>query len=223
MDFKTPDISIILPVYNCVTAFKKSIGTLREILFTLAEDNEVIVVNDGSEIDYEEINECAVKNNCALITYRQNKGKGYAVTQGIKAASGKYIIYMDGDFPFDLSVIKIAYKNISRQGVDMIIGDRTLPASSYAEAPFIRSAGSKILSFLVSNYVTPGFYDTQCGVKGFKRNVAQDIFSQLTISGFSFDVEVIFIAVKKKYTIIKIPFKGKKEIFINGKINFSWF
>ena len=223
MDTQLPYISIILPVYNCYTAFEKGIGALRDVLDDLDEHSEIIVVNDGSEIDFDKINEKAVLYNCRLIQYKQNRGKGYAVKQGVEAALGKYIIYMDGDFPFDLKVIGAAYETITKPGVDMIIGDRTLAGSTYTEAPLIRSAGSKVLSFIVSRFVTPRYYDTQCGIKGFKHEVANDIFSKLTITGFSFDVEVIFIALKRKYRIEKIPVKVEKQLSSNVKVIFHGF
>ena len=218
MDSSTPDISIILPVYNCYVSFEKGIAVLRKVLDELSVHNEIIIVNDGSEIDHDKIDRQALLYDGRLISYKQNKGKGYAVKKGVQVSQGKYIIYMDGDFPFDMNVVRTAYEKLTMPGIDMIIGDRTLPGSSYTEAPLIRSAGSKVLSFIVSRFVTPQYYDTQCGIKGFKRQVANDIFSKLTISGFSFDVELIFIALKKKYRIEKIPVKVEKQLSSNVKV-----
>ncbi|MEO7292116.1 MAG: glycosyltransferase, partial [Ginsengibacter sp.] len=166
-------------------------------------DYEIIIVDDGSEkpvtiSEYE-------NDRCKLLTNKKNYGKGYAVKRGILHSSGDEIIFMDGDFPFNLSVIDIACKSIIQPGIDMIIGDRTLPTSSYARVPIIRFFGSKIISFIVSRFFTIGYYDTQCGIKGFNRAIALNIFSKVTINGFSFDVEVIFIALKRKYRIEKIP------------------
>lgn len=184
-------------------------------------DYEIIIVDDGSEkpvtiSEYE-------NDHCKLLINKKNYGKGYAVKRGVLHSSGDEIIFMDGDFPFDLSVIDIACKSIIKPGIDMIIGDRTLTASSYARVPIIRSFGSKIISFIVSRFFTIGYYDTQCGIKGFKRAIAHDIFSKLTIKGFSFDVEVIFIAIKRKYAIAKIPVKVEKQLSSSVKIIFHGF
>src|SRR5687768_14498977 len=105
MNYNSPEISIILPVYNCYTAFKKGIGLLKQTLEGLPMESEVIVVNDGSEIYFDQINEEALRQECILISYKKNRGKGYAVKQGVQAALGRVIIYMDGDLPFDLSII----------------------------------------------------------------------------------------------------------------------
>ncbi len=122
MDNKSPDISIILPVYNCYSAFKKGLPILKNIIFDLGGHNEIIVVNDGSEMEFDEINNLAILNKCRLISYKGNKGKGYAVKRGVLAALGKFVIYIDGDFPFDIKIIHEAYKKIRQPGVDMIIG-----------------------------------------------------------------------------------------------------
>ena len=164
-----------------------------------------------------------MNEHCKLLVNDKNQGKGYAVKRGMEQATGDEIIFMDGDFPFDLSVVETAVATLSKPGVDMIIGDRTLAGSSFAEVPFIRAAGSRIISFIVGRFITPGYYDTQCGIKGFKNAVARGIFSRLTVTGFSFDVEVVFIALQKKYNIEKIPVKVEKQLSSNVKVVFHGF
>lgn len=214
-------ISFVLPVYNC---FDKLSAKLPELIMQLDDAGilyEIIIVDDGSSNKID-ISYC-LNSQCKILVNDKNCGKGYSVKRGIMAACGEAIIFMDGDFPFEPEVIEHACSEIQSPEVDMIIGDRTLPGSSYKEAPFIRSAGSKIISFIVSRFVTPGYYDTQCGIKGFKREVAKDIFSKLTINGFSFDVEIIFIAIKRKYTIKKIEVKVVKQLSSNVKVIFHGF
>ncbi|MGI8584557.1 MAG: glycosyltransferase [Chitinophagaceae bacterium] len=206
-------ISFVLPVYNC---YDKLILKLPELIRILQAANiryEIIIVDDGSQ-QKEDI-KIYLNQNCKLLINQRNYGKGYSVTRGIMAASGDYIIFMDGDFPFDLEVIERLYNKIQQPDIDMIIGDRTMPASSYRQASMLRYAGSKVISFIVSHFVTKGYYDTQCGIKGFKKNAAKDIFSRLTIDGFSFDVEVIFIAIKRKYRIERIAVVVKKQLSSN--------
>jgi dolichyl-phosphate beta-glucosyltransferase len=206
-------ISFVLPVYNC---YDKLILKLPELIRILQAANiryEIIIVDDGSQLK-EDVKRY-LNQNCKLLVNQRNYGKGYSVTRGIVAASGDYIIFMDGDFPFDLEVIERLYNKIQQPDIDMIIGDRTMLGSSYTQASTLRYAGSKVISFIVSSFVTKGYYDTQCGLKGFKKKVAKDIFSRLTINGFSFDVEVIFIAIKRKYRIERIAVVVKKQLSSN--------
>ena len=136
------------------------------------------------------------------------------------AASGNDIIFMDGDFPFDLEIIERLVDKLQKPNVDIVIGDRTLQESSYAEATSLRMAGSKIISFILSRFVTKGYRDTQCGIKAFKKVVAKDIFSKTKINGFSFDIEVLFIAIKRKYRIEKINVKVGNQLSSNVKVIF---
>ena len=62
------------------------------------------------------------------------------------------------------------------------------------------------------------FDDTQCGIKGFKREVARDIFSVLTFNGFSFDVELLYVALKRKYEVKKIPVTVNEQLSSTVKL-----
>ena len=189
---------------------------LVKALDNLNTPYEIIIVDDGSQ-QKPDIN-MYLHQNIKLLVNKKNYGKGYSVKKGMLAASGDYLFFMDGDFPFELDVIERMFIRIQQSAVDIVIGDRTTPGSSYSEAGFLRSAGSKIISFIVSQFVTKGYYDTQCGIKGFKKEIAKDIFSRLTINGFSFDVEVIFIAIKRKYRIEKIAVKVNKQFSSSVKV-----
>lgn len=211
-------ISFILPVYNCYSSLINGLPSLIKILDGFAEPYEIIIVDDGSQ-DKTDISG-AINKHCILLYNDKNYGKGYSVKKGVMYASGESIIFMDGDFPFDLDVVELSYKELKKPGVDMITGDRTLLASTDEHVKFMRSTGSKIFSFFVSKFFTDKFNDTQCGIKGFKKVVARDIFSELTIKGFSFDLEVFYIALKRKYNIIKIPVIVNKQLSSNVKLVF---
>lgn len=207
-----------MPVYNCYDKLKLKLPKLIKVLDNLHTQYEIIIVDDGSVpgADFQK----EVIDNCKILVNDRNYGKGYSVKRGVMAASGDYIIFMDGDFPFDLEVLPGLYNKLQQQNVAIIIGDRTMPGSSYREASPLRSAGSKIISFIVSRFVTSGYFDTQCGIKGFKKGVAKDIFSMLRINGFAFDIEVLFIAIKRKYKIEKIKIKVEKQLSSNVKVIF---
>lgn len=209
-------ISIVLPVYNCYDKLLSNLPELKSVLRNLNTRFEIIIIDDGSE--YKPDIKMHLDDNCSLLVNPANFGKGYSVKRGMLAAAGDHLIFMDGDFPFDMDVVERMYKKLQLPAVDIVIGDRTVAGSSYSEATWLRSAGSKVISFIVSRFVTKGYYDTQCGIKGFKREAALDIFSKLTINGFSFDVEVIFIAIKRKYRIERVAVTINKQLSSNVKV-----
>ena len=211
-------ISFVLPVYNCYDKVLMELPELISKLQVLNIDYEIIIVDDGSKFKAD-IRPYG-NRYCKLLINKKNYGKGYSVKRGIMAASGNDIIFMDGDFPFDLEIIERLVDKLQKPNVDIVIGDRTLQESSYAEATSLRMAGSKIISFILSRFVTQGYRDTQCGIKAFKKVVAKDIFSKTKINGFSFDIEVLFIAIKRKYRIEKINVKVGNQLSSNVKVIF---
>lgn len=218
MDCKSPEISIILPVYNCYTAFTRGISNLKQVLEALQMANEVIVVNDGSEIYFDQINEETVRQECRLISYRKNKGKGYAVKQGVQAALGKVIIYMDGDLPFNLNIINDAMATFKNQHADIVIGNRTINSSIIEGNKSFRKFGSKMVSNFANLILIKNIPDTQCGFKAFKNEVAKNIFSKQRITGYSFDIEILFLAQKLNYKICQIPVVVNKQYGSNVKL-----
>ncbi len=218
MHCKSPEISIILPVYNCYTAFTRGIGNLKQALKALQISNEVIVVNDGSEIYFDQINEEALRHECKLISYRKNKGKGYAVKQGVQAALGKIIIYMDGDLPFDLNVISDAMGSFKNQHADIVIGNRTINSSVIEANKSFRKFGSRIVSGFSNLILIKKIPDTQCGFKAFKKEAAKNIFSKQRITGYSFDIEILFLAQQTNYKICQIPVVVNKQYGSNVKL-----
>ncbi len=198
-------ISFVLPIYNCYPEFLQSVPAFRQWISDRQIPCEIIVVDDHSD---------PKKDVCELINWPQmsclynekNYGKGYSVKKGFMAAKGEWLIFMDGDFPFDFSVFDTIVRETAFNDADILAGDRTLAESSYpANLSFLRKLGSKVLSAFASRFITDDIYDTQCGIKAFRKDVATDLFSQLTQNGFSFDLELLFLARKKKYRLKKIP------------------
>jgi len=73
------------------------------------------------------------------------------------------------------------------------------------QLPLVRRLGSHIYSFIVGRFVAGGWFDTQCGMKGFSAEVAEDLFAVGRIRRFAFDVELFYIALKRNYDIKRLP------------------
>jgi dolichyl-phosphate beta-glucosyltransferase len=197
--------SIILPVYNCAANLDKGLAALKPFLENAGIPCEIIVVDDGSA-DQRQAAAIAQKHQCNFIAHPVNRGKGAAVKNGVLAAKGDMIIFMDGDFPFHLSAISSMIDTLQSGSAQVVIGDRTLQQSTYPDnINSYRKAGSKILSTIISKFYLPGFRDTQCGIKGFAAEAGKKIFRNVTLQRFSFDVEILFIARRNGYAISRIP------------------
>ncbi|MEA3295937.1 MAG: dolichyl-phosphate beta-glucosyltransferase [Patescibacteria group bacterium] len=201
-------LSLIIPTYN---EEKRIIDTLKKIdkyLSHQSYDYEIIVVNDGSKDNTAEIVKKIIPEikNLELIDNIKNNGKGFVVRQGIKRAKGEYIIFTDADNSTDIKQIEKIFAEFEK-GYKVIIGSRDIKGAVIAvPQPWWRIALGNIFNLIVQ--IISGLYgiwDTQCGFKGFTKQVAQDIFSKCEINRFAFDVEVLAIAKKMKYKIKEIP------------------
>lgn len=211
-------ISYILPVYNCSREFEAGLPVFVEVVKGLGYPFELVVIDDGS-LDGAEVRRAAEAFGCVYVRNERNRGKGYAVKRGMGLAKGELLIFMDGDFPFQPDVAGRMIRVLEQGGYEMAIGDRTLEDSRYAkDIPFMRKAGSTVLSFIAGHFFTPGFYDTQCGIKGFRREAAMRIFGVMTLSGFSFDIELLHIALKNGFSIARVPVETKKQLSSNVRI-----
>src|SRR5664279_1977574 len=94
-------ISLILPVYNCFAETAGSLPMLKDHLDKLGIPYEIILVDDHSE-NSQKFKELAIKYHCLYLVNDRNSGKGYSVRKGFEKAIGSILIFMDGDFPFDL-------------------------------------------------------------------------------------------------------------------------
>ena len=211
-------ISLVLPVYNCFRETAGSLPLLTQRLGALELPFEIILVDDHS-VNPRQFQNLAETHHCLYLANEKNSGKGFSVRRGFAQANGSILIFMDGDFPFDLEVIDRITEAFRDENTDIVIGDRTLDMSVYpTETTPLRKMGSAILSFFTSRYMIPGFSDTQCGIKGFRKKTTGHMFPKLVVDGFSFDVEILFVALRKKYRIRKIPVRAKKQSASNVRV-----
>lgn len=198
-------LSIVLPSYRSADVLGSQLPPFLAWLKGTGISYEVIVVDDGSDDDG--ATEAVAKaTGCKYIGLKTNSGKGAAVRTGMQAARGEYRVFTDADIPFDFEAVGRFLIYLRDKQFDIVIGDRRLPESRYfSHVKGARKLGSDVFTFFVGRFVTTGFSDTQCGIKGFTAHVADDLFSVTRLSGFAFDVEVLYVALKRNYDIKRLP------------------
>jgi len=199
-----PDLSIILPCYRAGELACRSVSELVPALENSGYSWEVIVVDDGGG----DLADSALPadGRVRLIRLPVNQGKGAAVRAGMLAATGRVRVYTDVDLPYDTSLLIVAARYVLERGFHMVVGDRTLPTARYAkEISRDRRIASSAFSAFVGKLVTGGFFDTQCGLKAMRGDIAQLVFRFTRINRFAFDVEVLYIALIARLDIKRIP------------------
>jgi dolichyl-phosphate beta-glucosyltransferase len=196
-------LSVIIPAFNSAAVLKNNIPYLQRYLQGKGYSYEIIIVDDGSSDNTRVV---CQELGCVYLRNPVNMGKGAAVKSGMLNAAGQYRIFTDADVPFEAEAFDAFLASLDAENYAVAIGDRTLKASSYRrEIPGLRKIASSWFSFFVGRFVAGGMFDTQCGLKGFRAEAARDLFGVSVIKGFTFDVEILSIALKRKYAIKRLP------------------
>lgn len=188
-------LSIIIPAYNETERIRQSLESACDYLNNKGYKYEIIVVDDGSSDDTVAIAK-AFGGNVSVLSQSSNMGKGAAVRRGMLTATGDIRIFTDADFSTPIYEIEKILPKIEA-GADICIGSRALDPSMIKEhQPFYREFMGKTFNQFVQVLFFKGISDTQCGFKGFTRAAAEKIFLKAKINGFSFDVELLYLASK---------------------------
>jgi dolichyl-phosphate beta-glucosyltransferase len=197
-------ISIVVPAYNENKRINEFLTEL--VSFAKRGNYEIIIVDDGSSDNTIEIVKKITKNfkRTKIISYKPNKGKGYAVKKGLMSAQGDYIIFIDADGSISPSEIPKMTKMLKKY--DVVVGDRSSELSKITQ-PLVR----KFLGIIFNNYINLVFRvnvkDFLCGFKGFRREVARSLFNDLISNRWIFDVEIFYKLRKRNYSLYKMPIK----------------
>ncbi|NMG11228.1 glycosyltransferase [Brasilonema sp. UFV-L1] len=214
-------ISIIVPVYNEAQCIVNTFSSVFKFVVNKPWYN-FIFVDDSSTDGTRQILESHIKllNNSqiSLLSYGTHRGKGYAVKTGVLYANGDYICFLDGDLAYSLEHLDLMVAKLA--DFDIVIGCRNLTRASHNGFKFNRVLAGRIFNLISRKILNLKFTDMQAGIKGFQKSVAKDLFKTQTIFGFAFDVELLYLAKKKKYTIGEIPVVVcKKHVHKKSQVN----
>jgi len=199
-----PLLSLIIPAYNEEMRLPHTLQLVMDYLASQPYQAEVLVVENGSHDRTLEIAQDFARrypNLCAL--HSDQRGKGLAVRKGMLAAQGQYRFMCDADFSMPVEQIGRFLPPVL-DGYDIAIASREAPgAVRYAE-PQYRHLVGRVYNWMIRLLALPGLQDTQCGFKCFRGEVAEELFNLQTLPGWSFDVELLFIAQRRGYKIVEI-------------------
>lgn len=200
-------ISIIMPAYN---ESEHIIFSIEETIKTMTDfgcEWELVVIDDGSSDNtFELADRLAPKYQGRLIVKKNyaNHGKGWAIKQGLPYVSGDYIVFLDADL--DLHPLQVqALIDIMRiDDADIVIGSKLHP-NSVVNYPLQRRIASFAYYLLTRLMFNLPCHDTQTGLKLFKREAAERLFSMILVKQFAFDLEVLANAHRLGYKIVEAP------------------
>ncbi len=211
-------ISIIIPVYNDHTALAKALPASILVLDTLPHPFEIIIAEDAScDGGYEISKKFAEADKRIRLNYSETRrGKGGAISDAAKIASGDIICFYDVDLSTGLSVLRPLINAIHR-GNDIAIGSRHLPQSSITRTRNRKYAG-KLFVHLARVLLGGGVMDYQCGCKAFTRESLNTLMSYAHTRGWTWDTEILALAQRAGYKIAEVPVIWKE----NDRTTLKW-
>lgn len=209
-------LSIVLPAYNEADRIGPALDELFAYLMTahgLPHPIEVLVVDDGSVDDTASLvrGRPEAAGSIAGVTLSvltvPHGGKGAAVRAGMLAANGDLVVFADADMATPPDQLPLLVDGLD--GHDVALGSRIQPDGSDMRAtqPGHRRLLGKVFHVLASVWVVGPVQDTQCGFKGFTRAVARDLFARQRITSIVFDVELIYLARRRRYRLAIVPIR----------------
>lgn len=193
------ELTVLMPCLNESKSIAFCIDEAYQYIRKAGIEAEILVVDNGSKDGSPEI----ARQFGARVVSVSEKGYGSAITFGIKAARGKYILMADCDGSYDFSASD-AYLQKLREGYALVIGNRYLGGIESGAMPFWhRYVGVPLLSLLGSWRYGIKIGDFHCGMRAFDRKTALAL--EFRCSGMEFATEMIGKFAKAGESICEIP------------------
>lgn len=201
---KEPYISVVIPVYN----EEKRIKNLQQIISYLKKQKylwEVVLINDGSnDKTLDKLNQLKKRRNFTIISYNENRGKGFAVKTGMLSAKGKYRVFLDIDLSTPITELDKLLPYLNKY--DIVIGSRKMKESNIVTRQSLtREVMGRMFTLLSQKVLQINVSDFTCGFKCFSSKAVKKTFSKQTINGWGFDSEILYIGKIAKHSIKEVP------------------
>lgn len=191
-------LSVVVPVFNEGVNLKAKVALLMKEVSPYFRSCEFLLVNDGSTDGSQAVLRSLDFPNVRIIGYDRNSGKGFAVREGFKAATGDYVLFIDGGMELHPRDIKVFLGLMQLYDCDIVMGSKRHPQSQ-VDYPWSRRLLSFIFQSIVRLIFKVNVTDTQVGLKLLKREVVDAILPYLTIDRYGFDLEMLVLARRKGF------------------------
>ncbi len=209
---KPIDLSIVIPAFNEEERLRVSLPRVLEYLRGREMQYEVLVVDDGSRDRTAEVARGYSNTGVEALSLERNQGKGGAVRHGVLASRGQRVLITDADLSTPIEDLEVLEAELAMGSTGIAIGSRALDASQIqVHQPLYRELMGKSFNRLVGLLALRGIRDTQCGFKLLEGNTARELFAEVVTRGFSFDVELLFLARRRGFEIREVAVRWKNH------------
>ena len=214
--FPIPRISLIIPVFNQQNKVSFSVEKIKQAVESAFSDYELIIVDDGSTDNTLTIlrDITSTDPRIRVLSYTPNRGKGYAVRQGVLHSQGEAVIFLDGDLDISPDFIKDYVERLSTS--DLVIASKRHPESN-VRIPRSRAFLSRAFNLFIRVATGIPQKDTQAGFKVGSGEIMRAVFRNISVNRYAFDVELFTIASVLHLKIQEMPVVMKIDRQFNMK------
>lgn len=200
-----PYLSIIIPAFNEEHRLPATLEQVLRFLDAQPYHAEILVVENGSQDETLAVAQSfSAEHKNLQVLVEAEQGKGRAVRHGMLAARGEYRFLCDADLSMPVEEIS-RFLPPNLVDFDIAIASREAPGAVRYNEPHYRHLGGRAVNAMIRLLALPGLHDTQCGFKCFRAAIADKLFRLQTLDGWSFDIELLYIARLRGYRIVELP------------------
>jgi len=201
--FRPIRYSLVIPAYNEEMRIARLFERIGEF------DGELIVVCDGNDRTPDVIGQISASRpdlDIRCLRFPQRLGKGGGVIEGMKAARGSWVGYLDADGSTEISEMMQLFSHLS--ACDGAIGSRWVAGAVLrVQQSMLRRFESRAFNLIIRLLFGLQYHDTQCGAKVFRKSAIDAVLPHMVSSGFEFDVELLWRLKQAGYSVKEFPIK----------------
>ncbi|EGR27944.1 hypothetical protein IMG5_186300 [Ichthyophthirius multifiliis] len=217
--------SILLPTYN----EKDNLPIVIKLLFDMAQYNdlnlEIVIIDDNSPDgtshvarQLQKIYPKTEKRQIILHTRPGKLGLGSAYMDGLKCATGNFIILMDADLSHHPKYIPYFINKQAEKNADIVTGTRYKVGGGVYGWDFIRKLTSRVANFLAKTLLGSSYSDLTGSFRLYKKEVIQNIMKDIISKGYAFQMEIIIRAKNYKYNVEEVPIVFVDRLYGESKL-----
>ena len=195
-------LSVVIPAYDEEERLGGSLRRILDYLHSRCDVFEVIVVDDGSADGTADVATGFPHPPVELLRLPQNRGKGAALRMGVLKSRGDWVLLCDADLSTPIEDLETLQARAAE--AELILGSRAVADSNVTQhQPLYRELMGKTFNGILRLLALVEERDTQCGFKLIRGDVARELFADLSIERFAFDVELVCLARDRGYRVVE--------------------
>jgi dolichyl-phosphate beta-glucosyltransferase len=197
------ELSVVVPAYNEAERLGPSLERALAYLERRGGSFEVLVVDDGSADGTGAVAAAYAGRGVRLLVHDRNRGKGAALRTGVLATAGEEVLLSDADFSTPIEELPKLERRLPE--AELVLGSRAVPGAELRlRQPIYRELMGKAFNRMIRLLGVRGLRDTQCGFKLLRGAVGRELFAEMTIDGFAYDVEMVWLARRRGYRVVEV-------------------